>query len=178
MRRTSLRAVALAAFVFSMSLAGIVVAQDEEKARPCVAPEHRQFDFWVGDWRVTDENGELQGTNRVEKILDGCAIQESWIGAQGMRGHSYNIYAKGRRIWHQTWVDSNGMLLQLDGGIDKRGRMVLAGETPAREGQGTVKHEISWEKLDEGIVRQTWRMSRDGGSTWNEAFVGIYTPRE
>ena len=77
-------------------------------------------------------------------------------------------------MWHQTWVDANGTLLLLDGGLID-GRMVLTGETPARDGTGTVRHEISWEPLETGQVRQVWRMSRDGGNTWTDAFVGIYT---
>lgn len=176
MKRLTAAVVVLSALVCSITSVSPVAAQETPETAPCSAPEHRQFDFWVGDWRVTDVNGELQGTNRVEKILGGCAIQENWEGAKGTKGHSYNIYAKRRQTWHQTWVDSNGMLLQLEGGVVD-GRMVLGGETPSSDGQGTVKHEISWEKLDGGRVRQVWRTSRDGGATWNQAFEGIYTPR-
>jgi hypothetical protein len=28
--------------------------------------------------------------------------------------------------------------------------------------------------LTDGKVRQTWRISNDGGSTWKDAFVGLY----
>jgi hypothetical protein len=153
------------------------LAQDATRAKPCSAPEYSQFDFWVGEWRVTDESGTFQGTNRIVKILGGCALQENWNGAQGMRGHSFNIYAARRGTWHQTWVDSNGGLLLLDGGLED-GRMVLSGQTPAPDGPGTVEHEISWESLPEGRVRQLWRISRDGGTTWNDAFVGIYSRKE
>jgi hypothetical protein len=149
-------------------------AQEGEPAPRCADPEYSQFDFWIGEWKVTDPEGNVQGSNRIEKILDGCAIQESWNGAKGMRGHSYTIFAKRRSIWHQTWVDSNGALLLLDGGLVD-GRMVLRGQTPAPKGEATVEHEISWEKLADGRVRQVWRISRDGGSTWNDAFVGLYT---
>jgi hypothetical protein len=149
----------------------------EEKAKPCTSAEYSQFDFWVGEWRVTDEKGEFQGSNSIKKILDGCALEESWTGAKGMRGQSFNIYAKGRKSWHQTWVDTNGMLLTLDG-VLVDGKMVLVGETPGREGNKPSTHEISWEKLADGRVRQAWRMSRDGGSTWQQVFVGIYTRSE
>jgi hypothetical protein len=172
-----MRIVALGTLLVCVGVAFPAIAQDAKQAPACSAPEFSQFDFWVGDWRVTDEAGSFQGTNRVEKILDGCVVRENWSGAQGMRGHSYNIYAKRRGVWHQTWVDSNGMLLLLDGGFEN-GRMVLTGEAPAQDGKGTVKHEISWEALSGGRVRQLWRMSRDGGTTWNDAFVGIYTPWE
>jgi hypothetical protein len=158
----------------SVALAIPGAAQEDDLASNCSDAESSQFDFWVGEWKVTDPEENVQGSNRIEKILDGCAIQESWTGAKGTRGHSYNIYAKRRGIWHQTWVDSNGALLLLDGGLVD-GRMVLRGQTPGPKGEGTVEREISWEKLSDGRVRQVWRISRDGGSTWNDAFVGLYT---
>ena len=56
--------------------------------------------------------------------------------------------------------------------------MVLRGRSPAKDGRGTVEHVISWEPLEGGDVRQTWRISNDGGDTWSDAFVGIYSRRE
>ena len=166
--------VILVVVCMTLGLARAAHAQEEKKEPPCAAAEYSQFDFWVGQWRVTNDAGKFQGTNRVAKILDGCGLQENWTGASGMRGHSYNIYAKRRGSWHQTWVDSNGMLLLLDGGLEEK-RMVLRGQTPAKDGKGTVSHEISWEPLSDGRVRQVWRISNDGGSTWNNAFEGLYT---
>lgn len=171
---TSFRVGVLVVLCVCFAFSNPAVAQEDKKDPPCSDPEYSQFDFWVGDWRVTDEAGTFQGTNRIDKILEGCTLQENWTGAQGTRGHSYNIFAKRRGIWHQTWVDSNGMLLLLDGGL-KGKRMVLKGKTPAREGKGTIEHEISWEALADGRVRQVWRMSSDRGTTWKDAFVGLYT---
>ena len=149
-------------------------AQQANAPKPCTSPEYAQFDFWVGNWRVTNEKGDFQGTNLVEKIHNGCAIQENWKGAQGMVGSSFNIYAKRRGIWHQTWVDSNGMLLLLDGGLQD-GRMVLTGSAPTPDGSGEVTHEISWRPMEDGRVVQQWRTSTDGGGNWRVVFVGIYT---
>lgn len=162
---------------FAIALSGTVEAQDKAKTPPCSEAEYAHFDFWVGEWRVTDPKGVFQGTNRIEKILGGCVLEENWTGAKGMTGHSYNAYAKRRGVWHQTWVDSNGTLLLLEGGLVD-GRMVLRGETPGSEGKGAVSHEISWELLEDGRVRQIWRMSHDGGSSWSDAFVGLYTRQE
>jgi len=36
-------------------------------------------------------------------------------GAGGHHGTSYNIYDASRRRWHETWVDDEGLLLQLEG---------------------------------------------------------------
>ncbi|MGZ3445268.1 MAG: hypothetical protein ACXWLG_06895, partial [Myxococcaceae bacterium] len=48
------------------------------KGPPCSTAGHRQFDFWVGDWEVQTPKGTAAGENKVEKILDGCALRESW----------------------------------------------------------------------------------------------------
>ena len=75
--------------------------------------------------------------------------------------------------WHQSWVDGAGGRLDLAGGLDKNGRMVLSGRMPGPEGT-EVLHEISWEALGDGTVKQHWRTSKDGGEAWQDAFVGIY----
>ncbi len=169
-----------AAICFSVVVvasATISVAQETQPAKPCTSFEYLQFDFWVGNWRVADEEGNFQGTNRVEKVFNGCAIQENWEGAQGTRGSSFNIYAKHREEWHQTWVDTNGMLLLLDGGIED-GKMVLRGKTPTPDGNASVEHEISWRPMPDGRVVQQWRTSLDGGENWRHVFVGIYTKQK
>ena len=172
-----MRLKALVLAVVLMSVAGGAWAQAGAAEKPCAAPENAQFDFWVGDWNVASPDGKKQGSNRVVKILGGCVIQENWAGVGGSIGHSYNLFSKARGVWHQTWVDNGGSLLLLDGGLEE-GRMVLRGETPARDGKGTVLHEISWTPMDTGQVRQHWRMSRDGGGEWQDAFVGIYTRKK
>lgn len=139
---------------------------------PCSAPEHRQFDFWLGEWEVTGADGEPAGTNRIEKVLGGCVLQESWSGQS--EGKSFNIYSEADGRWHQTWVSDRGFHLRLTGGLDDSGRMVMRGRTPAPDGDGTLLHEISWEPLPDGTVRQHWRASEDGGETWRDLFVGTY----
>ena len=59
---------------------------------PCASAEHRQFDFWIGDWEVRLPDGKPAGTNRISRILNGCVIQENWSGTGGSNGTSYNIY--------------------------------------------------------------------------------------
>jgi hypothetical protein len=142
-------------------------------AGPCSGPEYRQFDFWLGDWTVL-ANGEPAGTNSVRVVLGGCALQENWQGAGegGISGSSFNAYDRATGRWHQTWVDSSGTLLQLDGGL-AGGSMILSGERPAREG-GTVLHRISWTPGEDDSVRQLWEASQDGGKSWSVMFDGQY----
>lgn len=137
----------------------------------CAAPEHRQFDFWVGDWSVIGPDGKPVGKNTIVRALGGCVLQEHWVGVGGMTGSSFTLYDRGANRWHQTWVDSRGELLLLDGGLE-RGAMVLHGERPARHG-GRILHRITWEPLG-ARVRQVWRQSSDGGATWQVVFDGMY----
>ena len=144
-------------------------------ASACTTEGHRQFDFWLGDWVVHTEDGRLAGTNRIERTLGGCVLRETWAGATGSRGQSFNIYSPTPGAWHQTWVDVGGLLLQLDGGVVD-GRMVLSGRVTGADGQVT-RQEISWQPLPDGRVRQHWRSSTDDGGTWTDVFVGLYTRR-
>ena len=145
-------------------------------ARPdCKGAEHHQFDFWIGTWTVQNPQGEREGENTIEPIQKGCALRESWTGAEGSSGTSLNFYDRGEKKWHQTWIDASGGPLYLDGSFDA-GKMVLTGERPRKDG-GRAKHRISWEPLKDGRVRQLWETSKDGGKTWETSFDGYYTKK-
>jgi hypothetical protein len=150
--------------------------QGDARPSPCTAPEYRQFDFWIGEWEVRTPDGTIAGTNSISRELDGCVLHERWNGARGMKGESFNTWDAARRGWHQTWVDTAGTLLLLDGGLDERGRMVLAGEGRARDGS-PVRHRITWEPAGAG-VRQLWESSSDAGQTWTVVFDGRYARRK
>jgi hypothetical protein len=142
---------------------------------PCSRPEHRQFDFWVGEWEVTTPNGRQAGTNRIRLVHSGCALQEEWTGARGSTGSSLNTFDATTGRWHQTWVGNDGLLLQLDGGM-KDGSMELSGSTVGANGARTL-HRIRWTPLggQPARVRQLWESSTDGGRTWSVVFDGTYT---
>ena len=141
---------------------------------PCATPEYHQFDFWIGVWKVYGPDGSLAGTNEVTRELDGCVLEEHWVaaGPPPQRGSSFNTWSPAARRWHQTWVDSTGGFLLLDGEL-KDGVMTLSGEMPARTG-GALRHRIAWSVLRGGRVRQLWERSRDGGQTWTTVFDGTY----
>ncbi|MEP6739776.1 MAG: hypothetical protein ABJA61_05325 [Caldimonas sp.] len=145
---------------------------------PCMAPEYRQFDFWVGEWDVYLPNGQKAGENRIEPIAGGCALLENWAGKGGFSGKSLNIYDSGDQRWHQTWVDNSGTLLMISGSF-VAGRMVLGSEAPNRGGAGgTTRQQISWTPGDDGSVRQLWESSTDSGKTWTVLFDGKYVKRK
>lgn len=127
------------------------------------------FDFWIGDWVVTDPtSGETLGEDRVERILGGSALREQWTGANGVRGESLNTRNAARKAWHQSWVDSAGTVLLLDGGL-RDGAMELQGRDLAG-----VLQRIRWTPQPDRSVLQHWECSKDGGKSWETAFKGLY----
>ena len=129
---------------------------------------YHQFDFWLGNWQVTNPQGKIVGHNRVERIENGCGIQENWRSTAGVTGRSINAWSRQDGHWHQTWLGSGGMLLQLAGEL-RDGSMVLEGRTVGPEGKD-VKQRISWTPQADGSVRQHWQQSRDGGEHWSTVF--------
>jgi len=151
-----------------------LIAQEKESGgilEGCSGPEHRKFDFWLGDWEVSDTTGTYLGKNAITRVASGCGLLESWkSGSSGYEGNSLNWYDGATGQWKQVWVGL-GLYLDLSGGVEE-GRMVLSGERATAD--GPVIDRITWTPMDNGRVRQVWDMSKDGGSTWEMAFDGIY----
>lgn len=153
---------------------GATAQTPSPEASPCATAPYRQFDFWVGDWEVRNPAGKVVGHNRIENAHGGCALIEHWASVNGVTGTSVNLYDRDRRGWHQTWVDSSGGLLELDGGVEG-GAMVLAGDAPdAKAPSKVARQKITWTPQPDGRVRQLWESSIDGGKTWTTAFDGLY----
>ena len=141
-------------------------------APQCDRPEYRQFDYWIGDWNVTSR-GQQAGTNRVTLEEGGCLIHEHWTGAAGGTGQSFNFFDQADGKWHQVWISSNGNVLSFAGEY-RDGRLAFTGERPAPQGEGMVRHRLTFFRNDDGTVRQLWESSRDGGQSWTTVFDGIY----
>ena len=158
------------------ALLGLARAAAAQQApAPCAAAEHRQFDFWAGDWIVTDSAGATNyGTNAVTAEENGCLLHEHWAGSTGGTGQSFNFYDRAARHWTQVWVASTGTVLRLDGALEG-GAMRLEGDGVSP--RGPVRNRIVWTPEPDGRVRQTWSVSRDSGRTWQVGFDGWYRRR-
>ncbi|WP_418318984.1 hypothetical protein [Piscinibacter sakaiensis] len=154
-------------------LLGLLTANGAAAAG-CAGPEHRQFDFWIGEWEVRTPDGKVAGINRIRSDYEGCVVRERYETATGYRGESLNAYDPGRKRWHQTWVDNKGGVLLLEGGL-RNGNMVLEGQTTAVDGTPT-KQRISWTPRADGTVTQLWEASTSDGQ-WSIVFYGIYWKR-
>lgn len=65
---------------------------------PCASPEHRQFDFWLGDWQVHTPDRKFAGVNRIASEYRGCVIHERYATGRGYSGESLNVY-DAARLW-------------------------------------------------------------------------------
>ena len=144
---------------------------------PCAAPEHRQFDFWVGRWDVYPRGKDtLVAHSLIENVYGGCGIRENWAPLKGAGGGSLNIYLPEEKAWRQTWIDSSGARVDFVGGL-KDGAMVMEGPwrgvvTPGRA--DIVR--MTYSREPGGVVRQHGEVSQDAGKTWSESFDFDYRP--
>jgi len=170
---------------FSMLLAAILAAAAASaqvappSPPPCSAPDHRAFDFWVGEWDVyPGDSGTQVATSSIEAMFDGCAIRETWKPFKGGGGGSFSHYDKERRHWRQAWVDSGGARVDFDGGpVD--GRMVLTGRwanVAGKEQDGLIR--MTYTRREDGSVRQHGEQSVDHGLSWTMSFDFIYRPQK
>jgi hypothetical protein len=164
--------IACLALLASLASTACTRATADTPAGPCGGKDYAQLDFWVGNWTVTNA-GKVAGTNRIEKVLGGCALLESWQSVGQHRGHSLTFYDAPRDLWHQTWIDVAGQPLYLEGRLVDGG-MQLEGTRPDPKGGPAVRHRIVWTPLKQGGLRQHWRSSSDGGRTWTDLFDGYY----
>jgi hypothetical protein len=129
----------------------------------------REFDFWLGNWRViSHQGGQELGTSSVERVLGGNVLHEHWVGSDGSEGESFNLFDRARNCWHQSWVGADGMLLLLDGEM-RGGAMDLEGTTA-----DGARQRIRWWPQADGSVIQLWESSLDAGKTWECRFHGLY----
>jgi hypothetical protein len=154
--------------ILFLLLAMSLSAQTPPPSPPPPPPESHQFDFWIGDWEVTNPAGKIAGVNKIEPMANGRGLLESWTGASGYSGKSLNAYNAKTKQWHQFWVGSDGGVLELKGGLDPKGNMVLA----------EASNRITWTPNADGSVRQLWETTKDGGKTWVVAFDGLYRKKQ
>ena len=143
-----------------------ILARVRRLMRPCAdrAASHR-FDFWVGDWDVTNAQGQPAGHNTIQQILEQCVLLENWTDAAGGQGKSFSAYNPERDMWQQFWVDQYGRVTEYrDSEWDGTTLRFLARVvTPKGEKQ---LWRMSFTPIDSVTVRQWGEASTDEGKTW------------
>jgi opacity protein-like surface antigen len=161
--------------VAALVLAAASAAAQQPAPSVCSAAAHHQFDFWVGEWSVTDQtSGQAAGVSQIEQIYGGCVIRENWA-EQGFRGGSLNSYWATDKQWHQTWMDSAGAFRHFIGGLDADGRMVLTAHQPDPSGSDKIRLiRLTFTPNKDGTVRQYSDYSDDNGANWKLRYDYLY----
>ena len=156
-------------------LSGAAISLLPAQQKGCSDDKSHEFDFWIGEWEVT-AGDQAAGHNSIRPILDGCVLQETWSGAKGSAGSSFNFYDPRAKKWRQMWVWRNGTTLELEGDFAD-GKMILAGVSADAEGK-TIRNRITWYDNPDGTVRQHWEVQAAGDSSWKTAFDGNYRKKK
>lgn len=132
---------------------------------PCSSAEYRQFDFWIGNWEAYDRDGKLLGRTLIEKIEQGCVLQEWWRGngPDNGAGTSLSMYDRKHGLWRHVWTSARGNFAPIDGGW-QQGRMLMTGYFVNDKGEREF-HRTVWEPVPGG-VHHRWDSTADGGATW------------
>ena len=115
----------------------------EETSAPatCDQPQHRQLDFWLGDWQVFDgATKKLVAYDRVEKTYEGCVIEEHLSFVTDMyrrpgvpaRLAGVAINRFDGESWLQMWADNQWGAILLRGAPNADGDMEFRTVTPSR----------------------------------------------
>jgi len=135
----------------------------------------RALDFWLGDWTVSWGDG-LSGSNRVEAILGGAVIRETFDGRPGadFQGTSLSVFSPQRGCWRQTWADSQGSYWAFNGGPEGD-RFILATED-VKDGL-PIKLRMVFYNIGADSLDWDWERSEDDGATWTLQWRLHYTRR-
>ncbi|MEX0291334.1 MAG: hypothetical protein AB3N14_19680 [Flavobacteriaceae bacterium] len=158
-------------FFFLLFLGCLTYGQTQNCA--CCTENHKAFDFWIGEWEVTNTDGSAAGKNTIEKIQSDCMLSENWISASaGFTGTSINFYNQRTGQWEQLWVDNAGNQLKLKG--KKVGNQMILSSDEFKRNDGLLYvNRITWTANDDGSVRQLWEVLQKD-SVVSVAFDGLY----
>ena len=114
----------------------------------------------------------MNATSRIEQVVDGCAIRESYDSplAPGgaYSGTSYSSFDAADQHWHQMYVDNHAHVTWYSGTLEAQGMVFLG---PAQRG---ALQRMSYEPQADGSVRQIGKISTDGGKTWTDGYDYTY----
>jgi len=139
----------------------------------CCTDKHSEFDFWIGEWTVSNPDRSLAGHSVISKMQNNCLLNESWTSAtSGYFGTSSNFYNAKTGAWEQIWVDNQGGILKLKG--SRIGNQMILKTIIEKNKEGDdFYHRIIWTANPDGTVRQYWETITEGKDVIVQ-FDGLY----
>ncbi len=145
-----------------------------QAGRPPVTDPHRELEFVVGQWRVTDGAGKRLGQSVISKDERGFLLTEKWEATDGSTGTSITYYDPKAQAWRQTFVGMFGNVMQMQGDFVE-GALTMRGESVFSNGVTALCRSTTRPRANGDFVFQLDE-SRDGGETWRQVFDGLYRP--
>ena len=127
-----------------------------------------QFDFWVGEWNVQNQQGVTVGHSLIEKILRGNVIMENWKSVKGFEGKSFNYFDSTDNKWHQFWINDKAAVTTFVGRIEN-GNMVFYSRDHMKDTKPFLRKLIFY-NLEKNKVRQFSQRTYDEGKTWHTEY--------
>ena len=136
-------------------------------------PESRQFDFWLGDWAITNPNGSNEASSRVYLALGQYLLVENWDDGRGHKGENLFAYSADDKTWHGMFADNHGRVHVFTGKVTT-GLAEFYGPSRGSAGE-SVLNRIRVVRLAPDKVEQSWEQSTDNGASWAAVFKGEYS---
>ncbi|MEM8733903.1 MAG: M56 family metallopeptidase [Planctomycetota bacterium] len=135
-----------------------------------------ELDFWLGEWKVRNADGEEMGTSSVTAQEKGHLIVEKWTNSMGATGTSNNYFHPEENKWKQNWVDDDGSILELTGEF-KDGAMRYTGIMRMKFGK-SFQTRMQLVPQENGNVDQLIERFDPETSEWKMYFQGTYHSRQ
>lgn len=141
-----------------------------QRAFPCFAsPEHRHFDFWLGEWEVFVGNTKV-GDNTISRQDGGCMLLEQYTTARDYVGQSTNFYDPHDDKWKQIWIDNTGSVSKYVESERRPGYLQLISTPESTPSQPILRMTFSLQ--EDGSVRQFIEQKTE--EEWQAVFDGKY----
>lgn len=129
---------------------------DAQRPSGCTDAEHRQFDFWLGEWDIAPTgNAMVVGEATISSRDQGCVMLEEFRPFQGGHGTGLFGYDSVRHKWRQSFLDSNGTYATAEGEFQNNIMSFLITEPPPPSRfPPDMPRRINFQRIDSNTVRQ------------------------
>ncbi len=161
-------------------------AQQAPSPPPCSTPQHRQLDFWVGDWDLEYRNGTgaiVHARNRITRDEYGeCVIAEHFrlpgggAGGGDYIGASHSMFDPQIGRWRQMWVENGGATVTLVGGPVTGQAHSFELLTTEPRGPTPRMMRMIWQDVTPAGLTWRWQAQQADGS-WQDVWAIRYRRR-
>jgi len=156
---------------FGLTTNGFAATQ----AGACTADsEHRQLDYWLGNWKIGAAGSSGNAHSTVSTWLDKCLVVENWDDGKGHEGRNIFGYSADDKSWYGMFADNQDRVHVFTSGKVASGVAEFDGTSRGPNGE-PVLNRVEIKRLSSDKIEQTWKKSDDNGKNWNVVFRGEYS---